>query len=252
MTKKMQLLWAEDEEIIRTIIELAFENQPDFALQLHASGEELAVAAQTTPADVVVLDVVMPKMDGPAVLQALGEMPHTRSIPVIFATGESDAGRIRKLLDLGAIGIISKPINTVTLPGQIRDILAQADTACDTSAIVSADQEHASELAQLQKQYLESIMERVEDIRKSSVQFFSRVDRTQALTAIRYQAHTMAGSAKTFGYAAIGDAARELEHAIMAMLPLSDEQHTDQSLFLEKLARFFGQVKELRKTASAS
>ena len=77
---------------------------------------------QSYPSDLILLDVMMPGMDGPATLEALREMPATAQTPVAFMTAKVQPNEIRHLLSLGAIDVIPKPVDPLTLSAQIREI----------------------------------------------------------------------------------------------------------------------------------
>lgn len=85
--------------------------------------EALELAAKELP-DLILLDVMMPGMDGPTALQRLAEGSTTAAIPVIFMTAKSQRHEIERLLSLGARGVITKPIDPITLPDQIRKLMA--------------------------------------------------------------------------------------------------------------------------------
>lgn len=86
-------------------------------------GKDGVAAAQSQHPDAILLDVMMPDMDGPATLLLLQSDPATRDIPVIFMTAKVQASERRTLADLGARGLISKPFDPVTLAGQISTTL---------------------------------------------------------------------------------------------------------------------------------
>ena len=76
--------------------------------------------------DVILLDVMMPQMDGPGVLSALRRMEGLGETPVIFMTARAQSGEIDRFKTLGAIGVITKPFDPMTLASQVRDLLAEA------------------------------------------------------------------------------------------------------------------------------
>jgi CheY-like chemotaxis protein len=74
---------------------------------------------------VVLLDVSMPGMDGPATLEALRRVPSAAAIPVIFFTATANEAEVARLVSLGAAGVIPKPFEVADLPRRVRDILAR-------------------------------------------------------------------------------------------------------------------------------
>jgi CheY-like chemotaxis protein len=73
--------------------------------------------------DVILLDMMMPGMDGAATFDALRDDPETASIPVVFLTAKAMAAEVSRLLDLGAKGVVLKPFNPMTLAAQITAIV---------------------------------------------------------------------------------------------------------------------------------
>lgn len=83
--------------------------------------EALDSVADDAP-DLILLDVMMPGMDGPGVLMKLREIPATRGIPVIFMTAKVMKEEIQRFLEMGAVAVIHKPFDPERLPDQIREI----------------------------------------------------------------------------------------------------------------------------------
>ena len=77
------------------------------------------------PPDLVLLDVSMPGMDGPATLRALQENPATRGLPVVFFTATSSEVEVARLCALGAVAVIPKPFDVADLLRRVRDVLAR-------------------------------------------------------------------------------------------------------------------------------
>lgn len=122
MGEMLTVLYAEDEADIREVTELALEDE-GFELVPCASGQEaLDKAAALTPG-LILLDVMMPGMDGPTTLTKLRELPHLVSTPVIFMTAKIQPAEVAQYKNLGALGVISKPFDPMTLADEIRNIL---------------------------------------------------------------------------------------------------------------------------------
>ena len=124
MAELQRVMCVEDEEDIRTIAELALADVGGLEVMACASGKEaLAVVAGFAP-DLVVLDVMMPGMDGPAVLAALRGRGDTRHLPVVFMTAKVQPMEVARLQGLGAAGVVAKPFDPMALAGQLRAIWA--------------------------------------------------------------------------------------------------------------------------------
>lgn len=125
MTAALKLLYVDDEDDIREIAVMALELDPQVTVRSCASGAEaLALMSQWVP-DLVLLDVMMPGMDGPETLARLQQDPRTSSIPVVFVTARTQPVDIERFMDLGAASVISKPFDPMTLAKQARHSLAQ-------------------------------------------------------------------------------------------------------------------------------
>jgi len=120
----MTVLVVEDEEDIRTILRMSLQQFGGFTVVDTASGSEAVEAARRLRPDVVLLDVMMPDIDGPEVLAALRADPATRSLPVIFLTAKAMPAELERLRALGARAILTKPFDPVALPGLVRQALS--------------------------------------------------------------------------------------------------------------------------------
>lgn len=121
-----KVLLVDDEPHIRRIGELSLRGVGKWQVILAASGQEAVdLAARETP-DVILLDVMMPGLDGPSTLALLREKPETSKIPVIFMTAKVQKHEVERYLLLGAVGVIPKPFDPMILPGQIADTIAAA------------------------------------------------------------------------------------------------------------------------------
>ena len=122
-----KLLLIDDEPDIRTIGSLALSSVGGFDVALAASGAEGLVMALRSAPDVILLDVMMPAMDGPTTLARLRAEPTLERVPVIFMTAKSDRRVLDRLLDLGAAGVILKPYDPMKLAAEVRRIVAALD-----------------------------------------------------------------------------------------------------------------------------
>ncbi len=115
-----RILYVEDEPDIRAIAKIALESLGGFTLQMCSSGEEaLQVAIEFEP-DLLLLDVMMPGMDGPATLEALRKLPGLALIPAIFMTAKVQPQEVAHFKSLGAVDVIAKPFDPMTLADSIK------------------------------------------------------------------------------------------------------------------------------------
>jgi two-component system OmpR family response regulator len=120
---EFRILLVDDEPDIREVVDVSLGLDPEFKTRTCASGADaLVMAAEWLPA-LILLDVMMPLMDGPTTLANLRKNPRTSHIPVLFLTARMQAGEIEQYISLGAQGVLSKPFNAMTLAASVRDYL---------------------------------------------------------------------------------------------------------------------------------
>ncbi|HUJ13138.1 MAG TPA: response regulator [Thermoanaerobaculia bacterium] len=116
------ILIIDDENDIREVASLALETGGDFDVLTAAGGVAGLVEASARRPDLILLDVMMPELDGPSTFRRLQELEETRPIPVIFLTAKVQPSERRKLAELGALGIIAKPFDPMRLADEIAAI----------------------------------------------------------------------------------------------------------------------------------
>jgi CheY-like chemotaxis protein len=119
-----RLLLVDDEEAIRTIAQLSLERVGGWTVIPAPSGQSaLDAAREQGPFDAVLLDVMMPDLDGPTTLAHLRAGPLDPQTPVVFLTAKVAAADRDRLRSLGAAGTIPKPFDPMTLPDELQRIL---------------------------------------------------------------------------------------------------------------------------------
>jgi len=119
-----RLLYVDDEDDIREVAVMSLELDPDFEVRSCSSGAEmLALVAEWEP-HLILLDVMMPSMDGPTAFRRLRALPGGARIPVVFITARAQPQEVAELKTLGAAGVIAKPFDPMTLASQAREHLA--------------------------------------------------------------------------------------------------------------------------------
>jgi putative two-component system response regulator len=102
----------------------------EYKVKVAPSGERaLAIAQSGAPLDLILLDIMMPEMNGYEVCRRLKSDPATRSVPVIFLTGRAEAEDEARGLELGAVDYITKPINPPVLMARVKAQLSLKATA---------------------------------------------------------------------------------------------------------------------------
>lgn len=123
MVEDRRVLIIDDEEDIREVARASLELVRGWQVITAASGRDGIAAARTQAPDAILLDVMMPDLDGPATLQALRGDPTTAHIPVVFLTAKVQAAERRNLLGLGATALIAKPFDPLGLADELARLL---------------------------------------------------------------------------------------------------------------------------------
>lgn len=124
----MKILLVDDDKDLLLITKVILERTAGFhVLQATAGAEALEIARREGP-DVVLMDVMMPDMDGPELLVKFRQEATLKDIPVIFLTGKTDPAQVIRLGELGAQGIIQKPFQPLELADKLMAILEAGET----------------------------------------------------------------------------------------------------------------------------
>ena len=119
------ILMIDDDPGISYLAKMGVTRSKDWTVSTATSGQEGLAIAQTEQPDAILLDMMMPGMDGLATLKQLQEHPKTQHIPVIFLTAKPQTSDQLQLGEKGAAGLISKPFDPNVLADQIEKILAK-------------------------------------------------------------------------------------------------------------------------------
>ncbi len=124
MSEPLKILYVDDENDIREIAAMALELDSGIELKICASGANALAIVQEWLPDLILLDVMMPGMDGPETLVRLRQDPVSVSIPVVFITARTQPEDMEKFMALGAASVIFKPFDPMTLATQTRELFA--------------------------------------------------------------------------------------------------------------------------------
>jgi CheY-like chemotaxis protein len=122
--KLQRILYIEDDRNIRTVVKMALEAVGGFTLEVCSSGQEALDKAQAFAPQLILLDVMMPNMDGPTTLKNLHAMPGLEDTPAVFMTAKVQPSEVARYRELGAADVIAKPFNTMKLASKIEEIWA--------------------------------------------------------------------------------------------------------------------------------
>lgn len=121
----LTIVLAEDEPDIQLVARISLK-RAGFTVRVVSNGREAMAAIRETEPAALLLDWMMPEMDGPETCRQLKADPATAHIPVIFLTARSQEAEIQRGLSLGAVGYITKPFDALTLGEQVKQLLSAA------------------------------------------------------------------------------------------------------------------------------
>jgi len=119
----VKVLLVDDEADIRRIAALSLSGVGGMEVAQASGGSEGIRMAREDRPDVILLDMMMPGLDGPATFQALRSHPETSAIPVVFLTAKAMSAEVDRLRGMGARGVLIKPFDPMALPQLLRELL---------------------------------------------------------------------------------------------------------------------------------
>ena len=120
-----RILYVEDDPGIQAVVRIALERKGGFTVELCDGGQKAIEVAPGFAPDLILLDVMMPGMDGISTCKALRAIPQTAATPVVFVTAKIQPYEIKRYHELGAMDVIRKPFDPMTLSETITDIWAR-------------------------------------------------------------------------------------------------------------------------------
>lgn len=122
MKELKKILYAEDEPDVQTIVELTIQTMSDYEIKICNNGQKLLECVEEYKPDLIMLDVMMPEMDGPTTFKNLQDNKKTKNIPVIFVTAKAQVHEVEKFKEIGSWGVITKPFTLMNLCDEIQEI----------------------------------------------------------------------------------------------------------------------------------
>ncbi len=127
MSEIKKILYVEDEPDIQAVARIALVTVGNYTLEVCSSGQEALDRAVVFEPDLILLDVMMPGLDGPDTLLELRKLDGLTDKPVIFMTAKVMDSEVQRYLDIGAIGVIPKPFDPMSLAAQVRSIWIESN-----------------------------------------------------------------------------------------------------------------------------
>ena len=118
-----RVLIVDDDDAIREVAQASLEMVAGWQVAVASSGMEGLEMATTDPPDAIILDVMMPLMDGPTTFARLQDDPRTREVPVVLLTAKVQPAERRRWEGLGVAGVLAKPFDPFSLSVQVSELL---------------------------------------------------------------------------------------------------------------------------------
>jgi len=208
-------LYVDDDPDICEIVRVALGLTRSFTVHTAHSGEQALMLALKLRPDLVLLDVMMPGLDGPGTLTRMRADPITGLIPVIFITAKAMLKEVALLREMGAIGVIPKPFDPLQLSTEVISFwqgLPDGSQSRDETA------GHSGLHRQVTK-FAERFLQRTKD---ETVRLRNLIESVQPgnlseIETVRNLAHRIRGSGSTFGFARVSECAAEIERLVDAL-----------------------------------
>lgn len=117
-----KILYVEDDPDIQEVAKMALEMLGGYTLQVCSSGDEALQVGEAFQPDMMILDVMMPGLDGPSTLKALRELPGLAETPAVFMTAKVMASDVENYKAMGAVDVIAKPFDPMALATRVGEI----------------------------------------------------------------------------------------------------------------------------------
>jgi two-component system OmpR family response regulator len=225
-----RILLVEDDPDIQTITSLALGTFGGYDVLVCASAAEALDAAAAFAPDLILLDVMMPGMDGIEALKALRQVPQTAETPVVFLTARVQPSDVARYQELGSLGLIRKPFEPMALVDTIGQIWTRH---------TAKPAQTRRRLKELQRAYRADLPEKLRLIADDACALRAGAWEPARLRSLYDQIHRLAGSAAIHGFEEISRAAAELELWTLAALASGDleKRPSDLDVLLGALDR---------------
>ena len=200
-----RVLLVEDDPEDQVLTSLALGRLGGLTAEICSSGREAVERAAAFAPDMILLDVMMPGMDGPETLAALRLVPALREVPVVFLTARCQPHEIAQYRGMGCLDVIAKPFVPSALPETLHRLWARHAIRRGPAVAQASAEFHA-----LKRAYLSQVPERVralETVARAALE----EGRASDLEDFRTLAHRLVGSAALYGLPSLSAAARALE-----------------------------------------
>jgi two-component system OmpR family response regulator len=205
------VLYVDDDPDICEVVKASLGMIAGLAVHVANSGERAIDLAFELRPDLILMDVMMPGMDGPTTLKRLRASPLISDIPVIFLTAKILPTEVANFLQLGAIGVIGKPFDPVKLGGELFALWKTTDAALGVPGVPSGKSSAKEDVDLLTDGFLQRTRGNL--VRLSELIELARTDRA-ALTELERISHSIHGAGAMFGFPLLSAAAGAIERLV--------------------------------------
>ena len=237
-----KITYVEDEPDIRAITEIALTQIGGFHLDVCASGAEALAKTSDFDPDLIILDVMMPGMDGVETYARLRQIPSLVDTPIVFMTAKAMSDEVARYRAMGAADVIAKPFDPMTLSDRIETIWRTHSASRDPSM--------QDQLRALVKRHCVTLAEQVATIGQLLNEApcdgkVNGIARAQSIT------HQIKGTAGSMGFAAVGSAAAVLDDKLKLLAHEPTASAEQMRVIRELFARLKGMSDQTKPEASS-
>ena len=218
------VLYVDDDPDISAVVQASLCLISGLDVHLAASGEQAIAMADAVGPDLILMDVMMPGLDGPATLHRLRESVPTAAIPVIFMTAKVLPSEVAVFRGLGAIGVIGKPFDPLTLGRELVSVWNDAKMPARSALKTRGIEAVVPKAATLAGAFVRRTRNDVDALRASMANV--EAGNVAALRDIEFTAHSIHGAAALFGFARLSIAGGALERCARTADPHLAERLT--------------------------
>jgi CheY-like chemotaxis protein len=206
------VLYVDDDPDICEVVQAALCLMAGLEVHIAGSGKQAIALAQTLKPDLILMDAMMPGLDGPSTMERIRGNALLADIPVIFLTGKVFPAEVAHFLELGALGVIGKPFDPLTLGRDVFALWKIGDTARQISNHSSTMLEVESEVSSLSDSFLQRTRTDILRLRKMLER--AGLGESPAIDEVGRLTHSIHGAGAMFGYPGISAVAGKMEKLI--------------------------------------
>ncbi len=205
-TQLHHVFYIDDDADILAVVKFALEKIGGLNVTTRSEGKAALLELATITPDLIMIDMMMPDMDGPSVIRQIRTMPHLQAIPLVLTTASVQNADIENYKTLNVSGVVQKPFHSLTLVETIRGFwLEHQKKQINCALEIPSD---------LQAEYLKTLNLYHKQLSSFLHQYQHASENRTDIENVAILAHKLIGSGATYGYPAISDSATTLKNAI--------------------------------------